>query len=118
MYPSICVASWKGVRHEFEAGSKATIMVLLKDAFGNSISQTSEVSYLPDFKLYVLHQNGSVASAPDISNIGWNEFDYVVIEFVVTIAGKFFLSLEGGNQTLNGSPLPLKVNPGCVLLFQ
>ncbi|KHN26535.1 hypothetical protein glysoja_019774 [Glycine soja] len=114
MYPSLCVASWKGVRHEFEAGSKATIMVLLKDAFGNSISQTAEVSYLPDFKLYVLHENGSVASAPDISNIGWNEFDYVVIEFVVTIAGKFFLSLEGGNQTLNGSPLPLKVNPGTI----
>ncbi|KAG4957145.1 hypothetical protein JHK85_043525 [Glycine max] len=114
MYPSLCVASWKGVRHEFEAGSKATIMVLLKDAFGNSISQTAEVSYLPDFKLYVLHENGSVASAPDISNIGWNEFDYVVIEFVVTIAGKFSLSLEGGNQTLNGSPLPLKVNPGTI----
>lgn len=118
MYPSVCVASWKGVRHEYEAGSKATIMVLLKDAFGNGISKTTEVSYLPDFKLSVLHENGSVASSPDIFNMGWTEFDYIVIEFIATKAGKFSLSLEGGNQTLNGSPLPLKVNPGCVLLFQ
>ncbi|KAL2341782.1 hypothetical protein Fmac_009722 [Flemingia macrophylla] len=114
MYPSVCVASWKGVKHEYEAGSKATIMVLLKDAFGNHISKTTQVSYLPDFKLFVLHENGSVASVPDISNMGWNVFDYVVIEFVVTKAGTFSLSLEGGNQTLNGSPLPLTVNPGTI----
>ncbi|XP_068483450.1 protein GAMETE EXPRESSED 2 [Phaseolus vulgaris] len=114
MYPSVCVASWKGVRHEYEAGSKATIMVLLKDAFGNGISKTTEVSYLPDFKLSVLHENGSVASSPDIFNMGWTEFDYIVIEFIATKAGKFSLSLEGGNQTLNGSPLPLKVNPGAI----
>ncbi|CAJ1963363.1 unnamed protein product [Sphenostylis stenocarpa] len=117
MYPSVCVASWKGVRHEYVAGSKATIMVLLKDAFGNGISKTTEVSYLPDFKLSVLHENGSVASAPDIFNIGWTEFDYIVIEFVVTKAGKFSLSLEGGNQTLNGSPLPLKVNPVTIAVL-
>ncbi|KAJ1407669.1 Immunoglobulin-like fold [Sesbania bispinosa] len=109
MYPSVCVASWKGLKYEFEAGSKATIMVLLKDAFGNGISKTTEVSYLPDFKLYVLHGNGSIASEPNISNMGWNEFDYIVIEFVVTKAGNFSLRIEGGNQTLNGSPLPLKV---------
>ncbi|KAK7329466.1 hypothetical protein VNO77_23635 [Canavalia gladiata] len=114
MYPSMCVASWKGVKHEFEAGSKATIMVLIRDAFGNSISKTTEVSYLPDFKLSVLHENGSVANVPDISNMGWNEFDYIVIEFGVTKAGNFSLSIEGGNQTLNGSPLPLKVNPGAI----
>ncbi|WVY92061.1 hypothetical protein V8G54_037575 [Vigna mungo] len=110
MYPSVCVASWKGVRHEYEAGSKATLMVLLKDAFGNGISKTTQVSYLPDFKLSVLHENGSVASAPDIFNMGWTEFDYIVIEFIVTKAGKFSLSLEGGNQTLKGSPLPLKLD--------
>lgn len=115
MYPSVCVASWKGLKYEFEAGSKATTMVLLKDAFGNSISKSTDVSYLPDFKLSVLHENGSVASVPDISNMGWNEFDYIIIEFSVTKAGNFSLRIEGGNQTLNGSPLPLKVNPGCVL---
>ncbi|XP_057433554.1 protein GAMETE EXPRESSED 2 isoform X2 [Lotus japonicus] len=114
MYPSVCVASWKGLKYEFEAGSKATIMVLLKDAFGNSISKTNDVSYLPDFKLFVLSENGSVTSEPDISNMGWNEFDYIVIEFFVMQAGNFSLLIEGGNQTLNGSPLPLKVNPGAI----
>ncbi|XP_024633312.2 protein GAMETE EXPRESSED 2 [Medicago truncatula] len=114
MYPSVCVASWKGMKYEFEAGSKATIMVLLKDAFGNGISETTEVSYMPDFKLSMLSENGSIASEPDISNMGWNEFDYIVIEFVVTKAGNFSLRIEGGNQTLNGSPLPLKVNPGVI----
>ncbi|XP_020976556.1 protein GAMETE EXPRESSED 2 isoform X2 [Arachis ipaensis] len=117
MYPSVCVASWNGMKHEYEAGAKATITVLLKDAFGNSISnkKTTQVSYLPDFKLFALYENnGSIASMPDISNIGWNEFDYVIIEFVVIKAGKFSLYIEGGNQTLNGSPLPLKVNSGPV----
>ncbi|KAE9598911.1 putative immunoglobulin-like protein [Lupinus albus] len=115
MYPSVCVASWKGLKNEFEAGSKATIMVLLKDAFGNFISKTTEVSYLPDFKLSVLHENGSIASVPDISNMGWNEFDYIIIEFIVTKAGNFSVFVEGGNQTLNGYPLPLKVNPASLL---
>ncbi|OIW14092.1 hypothetical protein TanjilG_11437 [Lupinus angustifolius] len=114
MYPSVSVASWKGLKNEFEAGSKATIMVLLKDSFGNFISKTTEVSYLPDFKLSVLHENGSIASLPDISNMGWNEFDYIIIEFIVTKAGNFSVLVEGGNQTLNGCPLPLKVNPGPV----
>ncbi|CAI8590125.1 unnamed protein product [Vicia faba] len=114
MYPSVCIASWKGMKYEFEAGSKATIMVLLKDAFGNGISKTTQVSYMPDFKLHVLSKNGSVANEPDISNMAWNEFDYIVIEFVVTKAGNFSLHVEGGNQTLNGSPLPLKVNPGVI----
>ncbi|XP_057755577.1 protein GAMETE EXPRESSED 2 [Arachis stenosperma] len=117
MYPSVCVASWNGMKHEYEAGAKATITVLLKDAFGNSISnnKTTQVSYLPDFKLFALYENnGSIASMPDISNIGWNEFDYVIIEFLVIKAGKFSLYIEGGNQTLNGSPLPLKVNSGPV----
>ncbi|XP_073223922.1 protein GAMETE EXPRESSED 2 isoform X2 [Cicer arietinum] len=114
MYPSVCVASWKGMKFEFQAGSKATIMVLLKDAFGNGISKTTQVSYLPDFKLSMLSENGSVASQPDISNMGWDEFDFIVIEFVVTKAGNFSLRIEGGNQTLNGSPLPLKVNPGVI----
>jgi hypothetical protein len=115
MYPSVCVASWKGMKYEFEAGSKATIMVLLKDAFGNGISETTQVSYMPDFKLSMLSENGSVASEPDISNMGWNEFDYIVFEFVATKSGNFSMHIEGGNQTLNGSPLPLKVNPGFVL---
>ncbi|KAF7837800.1 protein GAMETE EXPRESSED 2 [Senna tora] len=114
MYPSVCVASWKGLKSEFEAGAKVTIMVLLKDAFGNRISKSTEVSYLPDFNLSVLYENGSIASPLNISNIGWNEFDYMIFEFVVTKAGNFSLRVEGGNQTLNGSPLPLKVNPGPI----
>lgn len=89
-------------------------MVLLKDAFGNGILKTTQVFYMPDFKLHVLSKNGSIANEPDISNMGWNEFDYIVIEFVVTKAGNFSLRVEGGNQTLNGSPLPLKVNPGVI----
>ncbi|XP_054805577.1 protein GAMETE EXPRESSED 2-like [Prosopis cineraria] len=114
MYPSVCVASWKGLKNEFEAGAKATIVILLKDAFGNNISRSTEVSYLPDFNLSVLYENGSFASALNISNMGWNEFDYMVFEFIVTKAGNFSLRVEGGNQTLNGSPLPLKVNPGPI----
>ncbi|KAI4317565.1 hypothetical protein L6164_025428 [Bauhinia variegata] len=114
LYPSVCLASWKGLKNKFEAGEKASIMILLKDAFSNNISKTSEISYLPDFKLSVIHENGSIECEPNISNMGWNEFDYFVIEFIVTKAGNFSLHVEGGNQTLNGSPLPLKVKPGAI----
>ncbi|KAK4265789.1 hypothetical protein QN277_026795 [Acacia crassicarpa] len=114
MYPSVCAASWKGLKNEFEAGEKATIMILLKDAFGNNISQSTEVSCLPDFNLSLLYENGSFASLLNISNMGWNEFDYMIFEFIATKAGNFSLLIEGGNQTLSGSPLPLKVNPGSI----
>ncbi|XP_024922274.2 protein GAMETE EXPRESSED 2 isoform X2 [Ziziphus jujuba] len=112
IYPSVCVASWMGYVNEFEAGSKARLLVLPKDAFGNNITNTSEDPSLHNFTVSAFYTNGSIASVPNISYVGWNEYGYIILEFVVVIAGNQFLNVHGGNQTLNGSPLPFKVNPG------
>ncbi|XP_040999914.1 protein GAMETE EXPRESSED 2 isoform X4 [Juglans microcarpa x Juglans regia] len=112
MYPSACVASWMNLMNEFEAGMKATILILLKDAFGNNISSTGEDPSLYNFTVSSLYVNGSVASVPNISFMGSNELGYVIIEFIVVQAGDLLLRVEGDNETLRGSPLPFKVNPG------
>ncbi|KAJ7955133.1 protein GAMETE EXPRESSED 2 [Quillaja saponaria] len=114
MYPSVCVASWKGLKNEFDAGDKATLLILPKDAFGNNISAAKEVPDLHEFTVSILQENGSLASVTNITYIGWNEFSYIVIEFIVMKAGNLTLSIAGGNQTLNGSPLPFRVSPGPI----
>ncbi|GMY27774.1 protein GAMETE EXPRESSED 2 isoform X1 [Fagus crenata] len=112
MYPSVCVASWMNLVNEFEAGTKALVLILPKDAFGNNISSTSEEPNSDNFTVSTLYANGSVASVPNITFMGWNEFGYIIIEFIAVQAGELLLRVEGDNETLNGSPLPFKVNPG------
>ncbi|GLU08406.1 hypothetical protein SLE2022_253210 [Rubroshorea leprosula] len=112
VYPSVSVASWMGLVNEFEAGTRAQVLILPKDAFGNNISSTKNEPESYNFSLSALYENGSIASSPNGSYMGWNEFGYIIIEFIAVKAGNFLLHVEGGNQTLNGSPLPFKVNPG------
>ncbi|KAM1923418.1 hypothetical protein ACFX15_021336 [Malus domestica] len=112
IYPSSCVASWMGFNNEFEAGTKARVMILPKDAFGNNVSKNSEDPRLHNFTVSAVYANGSIANMPDITHLGWNDFGYIILEFIVVKAGDLSLYVGDGNQTLNGSPLPLKVNPG------
>ncbi|KAL5539922.1 hypothetical protein UlMin_043061 [Ulmus minor] len=112
IYPSVCVASWMDYNTEFEAGTRAGIRILPKDAYGNIFNSTSEDPSKYNFTLSALYENGSVASMPNITHTAWNGFGYIIIEFIVVEAGNLFLLVQGGNQTLIGSPLPIKVTPG------
>lgn len=114
IYPSVCVALWMDYIDEFEAGSRARILILPKDAFGNNITSTSEDPSLNNFTVSAYYANGSIASVPNTTYIGWNKFGFIIVEFIVVKAGSQLLNVQGGNQTLNGSPLPFKVNPGDV----
>lgn len=112
LYPSVSVASLMGQMSQFEAGTRATVLILPKDAFGNNVSSNGEEPSSFNFTASASFANGSFASTLNITHMGWDEFGYITIEFVVMMAGKFLLNVEGGNQTLNGSPLPFAVNPG------
>ncbi|XP_044498159.1 protein GAMETE EXPRESSED 2-like isoform X2 [Mangifera indica] len=114
MHPSVSVVSWMGGVNEFEAGTKATLLILPKDAFGNNVSSTSKEPSSFNFIVSVCQANGSFINMPNVTNVGWNEAGYIVLEFIASIAGDLSLRMEGGNQTLNGSPLPFKVNPGAL----
>lgn len=115
MHPSVSVVSWMGGVNEFEAGTKATLLILPKDAFGNNVSSTSKEPNSFNFIVSVCQANGSFINMPNVTNVGWNEAGYIVLEFIASIAGDLSLRIAGGNQTLNGSPLPFKVNPGDFL---
>ncbi|KAG8655508.1 hypothetical protein MANES_04G046000v8 [Manihot esculenta] len=112
IYPSVCIALWMGFLNEFEAGERATIFILPRDAFGNDVSSTGEELNSYNFTVSVLYANGSLANVPNITHVGWNELGIISIEFIAEKAGDLLLHVKGGKQTLNGSPLPLKVNPG------
>lgn len=114
-FPSVSVASWMGLAHEFVAGAKATLLILPKDAFGNNISSTSREPDYYNFTVFASYLNGSIASVPNITYMGWNEFGYVSIEFIATKSGSLLLNVAGGNKTLTGSPLTFNVNPGNLL---
>lgn len=117
MYPSASVASWMNLMNEFDAGTKATVLILPKDAFGNNISSFSEERNLHNFTGSSLYVNGSIASVPNITFMGWNELGYILIDFIVVQAGDLFLRVVCDNETLNGSPLPFNVNPGDTISF-
>ncbi|KAJ4826072.1 hypothetical protein Tsubulata_041704 [Turnera subulata] len=92
----------------FEAGAKASVVIAPRDAFGNNVSPTGEELNTYNFTVVALYENGSIASVPNTTQPRWDEFGNIVIEVFVAKAGNLLLQVEGGNQTLNGSPLPLK----------
>ncbi|EEF32623.1 hypothetical protein RCOM_0574850 [Ricinus communis] len=101
-----------GVLNELEAGSKAAVSIIPRDAFGNNVISATEELRPHNLTLSALYVNGSLACVPNISHIGWNEFGHINIEFIAAKAGDLLLHVKGGNQSLSGSPLPLKLNPG------
>lgn len=112
IYPSVCVASWVGYTSEFEAGSRVRVVVLPKDAFGNLINSSKEDTNSHNFTVSVFYGNDSIADVPNIITNGWDESGHIIIDFILVKSGIFFLNVQGDNQTLIGSPLPFKVNPG------
>ncbi|KAJ6908539.1 hypothetical protein NC651_018821 [Populus alba x Populus x berolinensis] len=114
IYASACIASWRDLENEFEAGAKATVLIVPRDAFGNNVTSTGQELRPFNFTVSELYENGSIANVPDITHIGWNECGQIILEFIATKSGNLLLHVEGGNQTLNGCPLLYKVNPGPV----
>lgn len=92
---------------------KATVLILPKDPFGNTISSATEgVKESYNFSLSISHINASVASVLNITDEGWNHLGYLSIEFIVAMSGSFLLNVQEQTETLIGSPLPLEVKPG------
>ncbi|CAL5413093.1 unnamed protein product [Camellia sinensis] len=112
MYPMACVVSWKGEMNEFVAGTKATVLIIPKDAFRNNVSSASEGQSTFNFTVSASYVNGSIASVLNIAFMGWNDVGYLSFEFTAASAGSLLLHVEDKNQSLNGSPLPFK---GCLL---
>ncbi|XP_020090197.1 protein GAMETE EXPRESSED 2 isoform X6 [Ananas comosus] len=112
LYPSACVASWIDLSTEYVAGTKANILILPKDAFGNDILQGVEGLSNDYFCVHASYDNGSNVDLFDFRSNGWNEAGYISLEFVPKLAGNFFLHVYGDNKSLSGSPLPLIVKPG------
>ncbi|KAK3001560.1 hypothetical protein RJ639_021183 [Escallonia herrerae] len=108
IYPAAGIVSWVGQANEFVAGTKAAILVLPKDAFGNNVSSTSDGAKVYNFTVSTSYVNGSSESVLNITNKGWNKFGYLSIGIMVATAGDLLLHVEEENQTLSGSPLLFK----------
>ncbi|KAL2464204.1 Protein GAMETE EXPRESSED 2 [Forsythia ovata] len=112
MYPAAGIVSWKGGEDEFIAGTKAEVLILPKDAFGNNATSASEGLRFFNFTLSASSTNGSNASVLNVTNRGWNQHGYLSIEFIAATSGSLLLHVVVDNQTFQGSPLPFKVYPG------
>ncbi|XP_076914940.1 protein GAMETE EXPRESSED 2-like [Bidens hawaiensis] len=109
------VVSWIGQMHDFVAGTKATVFILPKDAFGNNVTRMTEGQIIYHFDVYATSLNGSKAKLVDISYKGWDEFGgYICIEFVAVTAGHLLVHIKDKNSSLIGSPLSLTVHPDVV----
>ncbi|GAA0141921.1 hypothetical protein LIER_02952 [Lithospermum erythrorhizon] len=124
IYPAAGIVSWIAGVNNFEAGNTASIMIVPQDAFGNNISSPIDGSNLSNFSLSAFNRSGYAANILNVSNKGWNHQGHLRVEFIPTTAGSLVLSVEVANQTLIGSPLAFKVNPGplvvssCIVLWK
>nr|XP_027120821.1 protein GAMETE EXPRESSED 2-like [Coffea arabica] len=114
MYLAAGIVLWMDGANEFVAGTKATILILPKDAFGNNVSSISKGSESYSFWLSATSLDGSAADVLNITDKGWNQLGYLSIEFVVASSGNLLLHVREKNQTLTGSPLPFKVKTGTL----
>ncbi|XP_020523491.1 protein GAMETE EXPRESSED 2 isoform X2 [Amborella trichopoda] len=114
IYSSACVASWMDLVTEFVAGSKAKVLILPKDAFGNNISSATEGIAPYIFNISALHRYGNNADILNITSMGWMSYGYIAIEFVVATAGNLLLHVEHENSSLYNTPLPFIVKPGLL----
>ncbi|XP_042378845.1 protein GAMETE EXPRESSED 2-like isoform X2 [Zingiber officinale] len=114
IYPPACIIYWMDFINEFVAGSKVHLFLLLKDAFGNSISSRNNEPNGSYFKVFSSYENGSIADQPDISHSGWNELGFFGLEFIPRTSGSLLLHVYGNNQSLSGIPLTFIVKPGSI----
>lgn len=117
IYPSGCTVSWMGY-NEVLAGTKASILVLPSDAFGNNLAKGSLGPTDQYFNLSVSYKNGSSVRLADFKYQVWNEEGYISLDFVLTISGHFLVHVLGDNRELRDSPLPLAVKPGLLTEIQ
>ncbi|CAL9041571.1 unnamed protein product [Musa banksii] len=114
IYPPACMVSWMNFVTEFVAGTKAYLFLLLKDAFGNTISSEIDGPSGDYFMVSASYENGSTADLLDVKSNGWNELGYFGMEFVPKTAGSLLLRVHCNDLTLRGSPLPFIVKPGLM----
>nr|XP_018686964.1 PREDICTED: protein GAMETE EXPRESSED 2 isoform X1 [Musa acuminata subsp. malaccensis] len=114
IYPPACMVSWMNFVTEFVAGTKAYLFLLLKDAFGNTISSEIDGPSGDYFMVSASCENGSTADLLDVKSNGWNELGYFGMEFVPKTAGSLSLRVHCNDLTLRGSPLPFIVKPGLM----
>ncbi|KAK9059167.1 hypothetical protein SSX86_021786 [Deinandra increscens subsp. villosa] len=108
------IVSWTDQISDFVAGTKSTVLILPKDAFGNNVTIASEGQNIFNFEVSAADLNGSNTNLLNISNKGWNEFGYVGIEFVAVTAGHFVVHIKHKNNSLINSPLSLTIHPGAL----
>ncbi|XP_078150864.1 gamete expressed 2 [Carex rostrata] len=111
IYPSGCTASWMGY-NEVLAGTKASILILPSDAFGNNLEKEAVGPSDQYFNLSVSYENGSSVRLADFKFQGWNDEGYISLDFILTVSGNFLVHVLGDNRELRNSPLPLAVKPG------
>ncbi|XP_057772111.1 protein GAMETE EXPRESSED 2 isoform X2 [Salvia miltiorrhiza] len=117
MYPAAGMLWWGDEADEFTAGTRAQVLILPKDAFGNDVSSSSEGSRDYTFSLSATTSDGIPATLLNASLQGWNQQQHLCLEFTAATAGTLLLQVQIENQTLHESPLPFMVNPGKLDIY-
>lgn len=112
VHPSASLASWT-YSGACVAGSKASVSVALRDAFGNGVARGADMpGGNGNLKVSVSRSNGAIVEFKDFRYNGWAEDGRISLEFVPVVAGAFLVRVQSDDNTLRGSPLLLTVNPG------
>ncbi|KAJ4761187.1 Protein GAMETE EXPRESSED 2 [Rhynchospora pubera] len=111
IYPSGCIASWVGDSTAL-AGTKASILILPTDGFGNKLATGTLELTNQYFDLSISYENGSSVVLEDLIYQGWNEEGCIRLDFMLTVSGSFLVHVLGDKMKLRNSPLPLVIKPG------
>ncbi|KAK3133375.1 hypothetical protein QOZ80_6AG0535730 [Eleusine coracana subsp. coracana] len=112
LHPAASPVSWMFVEDSHEAGAKAYVAVVPRDAFGNAIPPGTDVPIDGYFGVSGSYVNGSSVEFLDFHFNGWTDNGCLSFDFGHTLAGEFLVHVLGNNTELRDSPLLLTVKPG------
>ncbi|GJM98755.1 hypothetical protein PR202_ga15792 [Eleusine coracana subsp. coracana] len=111
VHPAASPVSWM-FEDWHEAGAKAYVAVVPRDAFGNAVPRGTDVPVDGYFGVSGSYVNGSAVEFLDFHFNGWTDNGCLSFDFGQTLAGEFLVHVLGNNTELRGSPLLLTVKPG------
>ncbi|XP_024527230.1 uncharacterized protein LOC9652715 [Selaginella moellendorffii] len=114
---SACLPSWPKGLNRFPAGTEATLHVLLKDVYNNTVSSITG-GYDYNFQL-----SADISGSAN-SSLGYNvsfadnpSAGIKTVKFYPTLAGSYWLGLWSPSANLTGSPFQFTVTAGSVSVW-
>lgn len=91
MYLVVFIVFWMDYVNEFVVGIRVMVLIFFKDVFGNNVVLINIEFNSYFFNVFEFYVNDFVVNVFSVIFLGWNDYGYFRIEFIVFLVGDFLL---------------------------